>query len=335
MNVVEINDPESNHIIYLDENITEVHQFSADIEATWSLKGGEDISKLIQINDDINDEDNNEKIAEPKFKLEKKVEDSKLSLSDVSKEVEIITMPRLSDTMEEGRVAKWFKKVGDSVKEGDILAEIETDKATMEFESFYSGTLLHIGIKEGESSPVESTLAIIGDNTVIRECATVNRATKVTGKTIVGNNCLIMAYAHIAHDCVIGDNSIIVNNVALGGHVDIGEYAIVGGLTAVHQFVKIGRQSLIGGGFSAKQDVPPFIIGAGIPLRFVGINKIGLERRKFSEDVRALIKKTYRTYFKSKLNRGDALKKIKNEISQIDEVKEIVSFIESSSRGII
>ena len=110
------------------------------------------------------------KIAESNIKSEKKVEDSKLSLSDVSKQVEIITMPRLSDTMEEGRVAKWYKKVGDSVKEGDILAEIETDKATMEFESFYSGTLLHIGIKEGESSPVESTLAIIGDkNTDVSE----------------------------------------------------------------------------------------------------------------------------------------------------------------------
>ena len=139
---------------------------TAPVDSLLAILGnkGEDISKLIQINDDINEEDHNEKkIAESNIKSEKKVEDSKLSLSDVSKQVEIITMPRLSDTMEEGRVAKWFKKVGDSVKEGDILAEIETDKATMEFESFYSGTLLHIGIKEGESSPVESTLAIIGD----------------------------------------------------------------------------------------------------------------------------------------------------------------------------
>ncbi len=145
---------------------------TAPVDSLLAILGnkGEDISKLIQINDDINEEDDNEKTAESNIKLEKKVEDSKLSLSDVSKEVEIITMPRLSDTMEEGRVVKWFKKVGDSVKEGDILAEIETDKATMEFESFYSGTLLHIGIKEGESSPVESTLAIIGDkNTDVSE----------------------------------------------------------------------------------------------------------------------------------------------------------------------
>ena len=133
----------------------------------------------------------------------------------------------------------------------------------------------------------------------------------------------------------MGNNVIMANIATLGGHVEIGDWCNIGGGAMILQFVKIGRQSLIGGGFSAKQDVPPFIIGAGIPLRFVGINKIGLERRKFSEEVRALIKKTYRTYFKSKLNRGDALKKIKNEISQIDEVKEIVNFIESSSRGII
>ena len=144
-----------------------------------------------------------------------------------------------------------------------------------------------------------------------------------------------MASTHIAHDCIVGNNVIMANIATLGGHVEIGDWCNIGGGAMIHQFVKIGRQTLIGGGFSAKQDVPPFIIGAGTPLRFVGVNKVGLERRGFSEDIRGLIKKTYRTYFKSKLNRGQALKIIKNEISQIDEVKEIVSFIESSSRGII
>ena len=144
-----------------------------------------------------------------------------------------------------------------------------------------------------------------------------------------------MASTHIAHDCIVGNNVIMANIATLGGHVEIGEWCNIGGGAMIHQFVKIGRQSLIGGGFSAKQDVPPFIIGAGIPLRFTGINKVGLERRQVPDDVRALIKKTYRTYFKSKLNRGEALKVIKNEISQIDEVSEIVSFIESSTRGII
>ena len=144
-----------------------------------------------------------------------------------------------------------------------------------------------------------------------------------------------MASTHIAHDCIVGNNVIMANIATLGGHVEIGDWCNIGGGAMIHQFVKIGKQSLIGGGFSAKQDVPPFIIGAGIPLRFVGINKIGLERRGFSEEVRSLIKKTYRTYFMSKLNRGEALKVIKNGIPQIEEVKDIVNFIESSVRGII
>lgn len=152
---------------------------------------------------------------------------------------------------------------------------------------------------------------------------------------MVGDNVLLMASTHIAHDCIVGNNVIMANIATLGGHVEIGDWCNIGGGAMIHQFVKIGKQSLIGGGFSAKQDVPPFIIGAGIPLRFVGINKIGLERRGFSEEVRSLIKKTYRTYFMSKRNRGEALKVIKNEIPQIEEVKEIVNFIESSSRGII
>ena len=152
---------------------------------------------------------------------------------------------------------------------------------------------------------------------------------------MVGDNALLMASTHIAHDCIVGNNVIMANIATLGGHVEIGDWCNIGGGAMIHQFVKIGKQSLIGGGFSAKQDVPPFIIGAGIPLRFVGINKIGLERRGFSLEVRSLIKKTYRTYFMSKRNRGEALKVIKDEIPQIEEVKEIVNFIESSSRGII
>ena len=138
---------------------------TAPVDSLLAILGekGEDISKLIGINKEDNEDENQENIIESKDKSEKKIEDSKLSPLPLSENVEIITMPRLSDTMEEGRVAKWFKKVGDQVKEGDVLAEIETDKATMEFESFYSGTLLYIGIKEGESSSVETTLAIIGD----------------------------------------------------------------------------------------------------------------------------------------------------------------------------
>jgi len=181
----------------------------------------------------------------------------------------------------------------------------------------------------------ENTSTLIGDNVVIREFVTVNRGTAAYGKTVIGDNTLLMACTHVAHDCIVGNNVIMANIATLGGHVEIGDWCNIGGGAMIHQFVKIGQQSLIGGGFSAKQDVPPFIIGAGIPLRFVGINKIGLERRGFSEENRALIKKAYRTYFKSKLNRRDAIQKIKNELPQTKEIIEIIDFIESSNRGII
>ena len=181
----------------------------------------------------------------------------------------------------------------------------------------------------------EETRTLIGDNVVIREFVTINRGTAAYGKTVVGDNVLLMASTHIAHDCIVGNNVIMANIATLGGHVEIGDWCNIGGGAMIHQFVKIGQQSLIGGGFSAKQDVPPFIIGAGIPLRFVGINKIGLERRGFSQEKRALIKKAYRTYFKSKFNRREAIQKIKNELSQTKEIIEIIDFIESSNRGII
>ena len=181
----------------------------------------------------------------------------------------------------------------------------------------------------------EETRTLIGDNVVIREFVTINRGTAAYGKTVVGDNVLLMACTHIAHDCIVGNNVIMANIATLGGHVEIGDWCNIGGGAMIHQFVKIGQQSLIGGGFSAKQDVPPFIIGAGIPLRFVGINKIGLERRGFSQEERALIKKAYRTYFKSKFNRREAIQKIKNELSQTKEIIEIIDFIESSNRGII
>ena len=181
----------------------------------------------------------------------------------------------------------------------------------------------------------EDTKTSIGDSVVIRESVTVNRGTKAFGKTIVGDNTLLMTGAHVAHDCIVGNNVIMANLATLGGHVEIGDWANIGGGVMVHQFVKVGTQSLIGGGFTAKQDVPPYITVSGAPLRFVGINKIGLERRGIDIENRALIKKAYRTYFVSKFNRGQALNKIRETIPQTDEIKNILNFIESSERGII
>ena len=181
----------------------------------------------------------------------------------------------------------------------------------------------------------EKSLAIIGNNTTVRECATINRGTSVTGKTEVGENCLIMAYSHIAHDCKIGNNCIIVNSVALGGHVSIGDYAIIGGLSAVHQFVSIGKHAMVSGGALVRKDVPPFVKAAREPLSFVGINSIGLRRREFKEEKIQEIQNIYRILFQSNKNTTQALLKIETEINASPERDEIISFIQNSRRGIM
>ena len=181
----------------------------------------------------------------------------------------------------------------------------------------------------------EDSLAIIGDNTIIRECATINRATIATGKTIVGNNCLIMAYAHIAHDCVIGNNAIIVNNVALGGHVEIGEHAIIGGITAVHQFIKIGKYCMVSGGSLVRKDIPPFVKAGREPLSFIGINSIGLRRKNFSEKEITEIQNIYRILYQKGNNNTQAINKIEIDF-KISEIRdEIISFVRNSGRGIM
>ncbi|MDP6034075.1 MAG: acyl-ACP--UDP-N-acetylglucosamine O-acyltransferase [Candidatus Marinimicrobia bacterium] len=181
----------------------------------------------------------------------------------------------------------------------------------------------------------EDTKAIIGNNVIIRESVTINRGTIAYGKTEIGDHVLLMACSHIAHDCIVGDHTIIANLATLGGHVELGDYVNLGGGVLVHQFGKIGSHSFIGGGYRVVQDVPPFIIAAGEPLRFGGINKIGLQRRGYSDETRSLIKKAYRFYFISKMNRSDAIKKMKLELPATDEINAIIRFIESSERGII
>jgi UDP-N-acetylglucosamine acyltransferase len=181
----------------------------------------------------------------------------------------------------------------------------------------------------------EKSLTIIGDDCTIRECATINRGTSASGKTIVGNNCLIMAYAHIAHDCVIGDNCVIVNSVALGGHVTIGDYAIIGGLSAIHQFVSVGKHAMVSGGSLVRKDVPPYIKAAREPLSFVGINSIGLRRRGFSDDKIKEIQAIFRILFQNNNNNTQALLKIETELNASPERDEIISFVQNSGRGIM
>ncbi len=181
----------------------------------------------------------------------------------------------------------------------------------------------------------EKTFVEIGDNTTIREYATVNRATSHSYYTRVGKNCLLMAYSHIAHDCQIGDFCTIANSVNMAGHVIIGNYVGIGGLTAIHQFVHIGDHSFIGGGLRVSQDIPPFILAAGEPIRFAGLNAVGLRRRGFTREQLDLMKQAYHIIYRENLKLKEAIEKIEKTLQPTDEVQTIVEFLKNSERGII
>ena len=191
------------------------------------------------------------------------------------------------------------------------------------------------GVPQDKKYNGEKSKLVIGNNNTIREFCTLNRGTEESGITKVGNNCLFMAYVHIAHDCYLKNDIILANGVQLGGHVTIDNYGIVGGMTPVHQFCKIGMHSFIGGGLRVVQDVPPYIIANGEPLKFSGINILGLRRRKFSSIQRENIKKAYKLIYNSNYNISQATKKIKNTFNIDDSINDILDFIKSSSRGLI
>lgn len=181
----------------------------------------------------------------------------------------------------------------------------------------------------------EETTMEIGDNTVIRECVTLNRGTDATHKTTIGKNCLIMAYTHVAHDCVVGDNCILVNAVQLAGHVTIQDWAIVGGAAAVHQFVNIGSHTMVSGGSLVRKDVPPFTKAGREPLSYAGINSVGLRRRGFSNEKIAEIQEIYRYVFLKGLNNTKAIDLIELEMTPSKERDEILNFFRQSDRGIM
>lgn len=181
----------------------------------------------------------------------------------------------------------------------------------------------------------EDSLAIIGDNTTIRECVTVNRGTKALGRTQIGDNCLIMATTHIAHDCTIGNNCILANGSIIAGHVTIGDYAILSGLVAVHQFIHIGEHSMVSGGSLVRKDVPPFAKAGKEPLSFIGINSIGLRRRGFTTEKIREIQNIYRILYQKNYNTTQALEKIEAEMEATTERDQIILFIKNSQRGIM
>jgi UDP-N-acetylglucosamine acyltransferase len=181
----------------------------------------------------------------------------------------------------------------------------------------------------------EETLAIIGDNTTLRECVTVHRGTASKGKTVVGNNTLIMAYCHVAHDCEVGNNVIISNATQLAGEVVVDDYAIIGGGTLVHQFCHLGSHIMIQGGALINKDVPPYVKAAREPISYAGVNSIGLRRRNFSSDTIREIQDIYRYLYLSGLNVSDAVARIEAELPATPERDEIIMFVRNSKRGII
>ena len=181
----------------------------------------------------------------------------------------------------------------------------------------------------------EETTAEVGDNNTIRENVTINRGTAAKGKTVVGSNCLIMAYSHIAHDCILKNNIIVANATQIAGEVEIDDFATIGGGTLMHQFSKIGAHVMIQGGSHINKDVPPFAIVGRIPTVFAGVNLIGLRRRGYTAEQIENIQNIYRILYNSSLNNTDALNKIMAEIPDSEEKSIVVDFVKSSDRGIV
>jgi UDP-N-acetylglucosamine acyltransferase len=180
----------------------------------------------------------------------------------------------------------------------------------------------------------EETSLSVGDRTTVREYATLNRGTAASGRTLVGTDCLLMAYVHVAHDCEIGNHVIISNASQMAGHVIVEDWAIVSGLVAIHQFVRIGAHSFIGGASRISQNVPPYCRVVGNPPKLYGLNGVGLDRRGLAQEVRGALKKTYRILFNSGLNISQGIERAEAEVEPIPEVRHLLSFVRNSERGI-
>jgi UDP-N-acetylglucosamine acyltransferase len=181
----------------------------------------------------------------------------------------------------------------------------------------------------------EETTVEIGDNTTIRECVTINRGTKDKWKTSIGSNCLLMAYAHVAHDCIVGDHVILANAVQLAGHVEVGEYAIIGGLAGAHQFTRIGAHTYVAGHTVIRKDVPPFVKAAREPMCYMGLNIVGLQRRNFEKEKIDIISKIYHMLFVGNHSTSTAIQMIEDTVEDHEVKDYIMKFIQDSRIGII
>jgi len=242
-------------------------------------------------------------------------------------------------------------KVGDNlivgpyaIIEGDV--EIGNDCVIGPHAVIYSGARLGNRIKIFQGASVsnlpqdlkfsgEPTQFFIGDDTVVREFATLHRGTKEIGKSQVGKNCLIMAYAHIPHDCIIGDNCIIANAVQIAGHTHFGDWVIIGGGTVVHQFCIVGEHAMIGGGLRIIQDVPPYILTSGEPVKYAGLNVVGLRRRGFKPEDIEVLKQVYGLIYNKSHNVSQAIKIIEEKFGENIYVKNVLNFLSKSKRGLV
>ena len=180
----------------------------------------------------------------------------------------------------------------------------------------------------------QETWVEIGDGTTLREYCTVNRGTSATGRTVVGSQCFLMSYVHIAHDCHLEDKVVIANGTQIAGHVTIHDHASLSGLVAVHQFVTIGSYSFVGGCTRVNQDIPPYVKAVGNPMELFGLNSIGLQRNGFSPETIGLLKRCYRLFFNSDLNLSQALERARLDLPEAPEVDRFIRFVESSGRGV-
>jgi UDP-N-acetylglucosamine acyltransferase len=181
----------------------------------------------------------------------------------------------------------------------------------------------------------EPTELVVGARTNIREFANINRGTAATGATIVGSDCLVMAYAHIAHDCSLGDGIILSNVATLGGHISVGDHAILGGQVAVHQFVRIGAYAMVGGKSGVDRDVPPFMMTAGERAKLYGLNRKGLSRHGFSPEAIDGLKKAFKIIWRDHQIFSEGISRVREEIPTFPELEQLLAFLEGSKRGIL
>jgi UDP-N-acetylglucosamine acyltransferase len=174
----------------------------------------------------------------------------------------------------------------------------------------------------------------VGEGSIIREYATVHRATGKGNETVLGKRCFVMAYAHVAHNCRIGNGVVIANAAQLAGHVQVGDFALVSGLVPVHQFVRIGKLAIIGGGCRVPMDIVPFVCAVGYPIHVRSLNLVGLKRQGYPPEEISLLKRAFKILFRSELNTSQALDELKNGFPQTDNIRHLVEFIETPGRGI-